>query len=908
SRASDRASDVEGEDQSEDEAFETGAGEPEAAGRASDAASPDEATAYLDRAFSRIRDIVPQLITSLDRLHRFGHAHGDLRSSNIRISPDGRCALTDYGIVAHARFRDDSLRARPRYAVFDSYRAPEVREGAAPSPAADRYSLGCVLFELVTGCRPVRPDDADPNPLAGGALSELEPHCPAEWVDLVTRLLSRDPDERPSLESVDRAFREIRAQPVSIPPTFVPEGEAFHGRRDVLDELIETAEDCADRGELTATLVTGGPGYGKSAAVRALSQWASEHGWVVLTGECREPVARAWEPWRGVVRQLVDLLADSEEALRDRVDAPRRRAATLFPDVADGSVDRVSRIEAVRAVRELLGALASERPILLWFDDLQWADRDSLSLLADLMARPADLTCLAIGTWRGTAVDLDDHALGAELATAPVDVGRIEVPKLTADEAETFLDELAGGLRRELRRWVLANSGRNPLLIQELVYELHLRAPDAGEKRTALSELATSDEPGDALRRLIGSRLERLSRRESFVVQLMSVAGLPLSEEALVGALESEFRGGGPDEHIAGDLFHRLRRLRLIRETDSPDGGSSYRLFHDVCRRLVLEDTTDQRRRHLCGLLADVVSDLDADAPLLAFEYRRQADDDLEEHAAEAVRAARHAEDRRAYGRAADIWRWLVERPEAAERLTSAHPRRSLAEAERFAGRPAHAARHYRSTADAPPDGIERAVLRRDAFETLLESGERPDALDALEDALAHFSERYDAANVVTRFSEYKNRLVAATNRWADDLDAASTAAPGREAALRIDLYRFLVFNNDILASSRGARFRAKLSAIAETSGRALFLGWERLFRARSSHEGWRLERDRRAREWYDEAEQLFDRAECRTGATLLAVGRSDLHRKAGRFEEAEAVLDETPTSELGEADARRVS
>lgn len=145
--------------------------------------------------------IVRQTAEALDALDRTGWTHGDLKPANLLLSPRLHVTLLDLGF---ARRRDESGSAADRFGLgTPSYLAPEaVTSQLQTDIRSDLYSLGAILFELLTG----RP------PFAGNSLAELvtaqrseapprlralRPTLPSEVADLVQTLLAKDPLRRP---------------------------------------------------------------------------------------------------------------------------------------------------------------------------------------------------------------------------------------------------------------------------------------------------------------------------------------------------------------------------------------------------------------------------------------------------------------------------------------------------------------------------------------------------------------------------------------------------------------------------------------------------------------------------------------------------------------------------------------
>jgi serine/threonine protein kinase len=148
-------------------------------------------------------EAVPLLIQAcagLGYAHRAGLVHCDVKPQNMLVAPDMRLKVTDFGIArALATIRpeeqSDIVWGSPQYF------SPEQASGAAPSPASDVYSLGIIMYEMLTGSLPFHADtvgelarmhkEAEPVPI-----SEILPNIPPVLEQIVTKVLSKEPSQR----------------------------------------------------------------------------------------------------------------------------------------------------------------------------------------------------------------------------------------------------------------------------------------------------------------------------------------------------------------------------------------------------------------------------------------------------------------------------------------------------------------------------------------------------------------------------------------------------------------------------------------------------------------------------------------------------------------------------------------
>jgi len=104
-------------------------------------------------ALDRVKVILDQILSGLGHAHQKGVLHRDIKPENIFLCKDGTVKLMDFGIASPIRKTSRWTQLQPS-GTFD-YMAPELRQQKDPSPASDIYSVGVVLYEMLTGDLPV---------------------------------------------------------------------------------------------------------------------------------------------------------------------------------------------------------------------------------------------------------------------------------------------------------------------------------------------------------------------------------------------------------------------------------------------------------------------------------------------------------------------------------------------------------------------------------------------------------------------------------------------------------------------------------------------------------------------------------------------------------------------------------
>jgi serine/threonine-protein kinase len=163
----------------------------------------DLKTILRQRGRYSVEEAIPLMVQAcagIGYAHRAGLVHCDIKPHNMIVTPDGRLKVTDFGI---ARALSTIMPDERADVVWGSpqYFSPEQAVGEAPSPASDVYSLGVVLYEVLTGALPFTAPSSEElarmhleeNPIPP---SEYIPDIPTALEEIVIKVLSKEPAAR----------------------------------------------------------------------------------------------------------------------------------------------------------------------------------------------------------------------------------------------------------------------------------------------------------------------------------------------------------------------------------------------------------------------------------------------------------------------------------------------------------------------------------------------------------------------------------------------------------------------------------------------------------------------------------------------------------------------------------------
>ena len=617
-------------------------------------------------------DIARSVCRALVVVHSRGIIHRDLKPGNVYLNTDGTVKIGDFGLAFGL---DLSRMTRSGMTLGTvSYMTPEQAMGLQPTPQADLYSLGAMLYEMLTGRPPFTGDTVVSvigqhinTPPVSPAWHRHD--IPAALETLVMQLLEKNPEKRPeSAGAVLEALKSIEnAKARQEPPKANAAAEdplyrrVFVGRQAELKRL-QSAFDAAMSGQGTLMMVAGEPGIGKTALCEQLATYVTLRGGQTLVGRCYEegslslPYLAFVEAMRAYVlsRDVKDLRAEIGTAAADLgriVPEIRERLKVKLRPKKDAEEDRY---RLMHAVSSFLATAAVVRPILILLEDLHDADRGTLEMLIHVSRYLAGTRILVVGTYRDVEMGRS-HPLSAALAELRrvSSYRRVLLRGLNADEVRRMLESIARqsvppGLAEAVHR----QTEGNPLFAQEVVRflaEEGLITRKGGGWRTA-TDIPIEMSIPEGLRDVIGKRLSLLSKKCNQLLSIASVAGREFGIETLraVAGIGEDILVEALKEAVSLSVLEEIAEVGLVR----------YRFTHAFFRQILYEETIAPQRMKLHGEVArsletSYVGRLEEHAAELAEHFSRSADpDDLRKAVSYGEMAARRAVDVYAHGEA----------------------------------------------------------------------------------------------------------------------------------------------------------------------------------------------------------------------------------------------------------------
>ncbi len=387
-------------------------------------------------------DYMTALAGIIAQVHKSGIIHKDICPANLLIHPTTLApTLIDFNIAGDLANESASGEAGGALAGTLAYMSPEQtgRTGRAADQRSDLYSLGITFYELLTHRRAFESDDLLEmvhNHLVGvpDAPAVVNNLIPQLLSDVVMHLLEKEPDRRyQSAEGLIEDLHLIAAgmQVDKIEPFTLGRfdfGTRLAAPKTLLDREVQRTElqaafDLARAGQSPVVFLQGEHGSGKSVLIDDFRAGIAEHRpWVVSVkylAEDKSTTGTGTDSLQALGRQLLALPDEQLKTYRARIlaalDGHMGIGASLLPEfqmllgehaAADLQPEVVGKRTALATLALLRSIASPEKPLVMIYDDLQWAPQLTLKSLDSGFTRDQAVPCLLmVCAFDSTAID-----------------------------------------------------------------------------------------------------------------------------------------------------------------------------------------------------------------------------------------------------------------------------------------------------------------------------------------------------------------------------------------------------------------------------------------------------------------------------------------------------------------------
>jgi predicted ATPase/signal transduction histidine kinase/predicted Ser/Thr protein kinase len=505
-------------------------------------------------------------------VHDEGIIHKDINTKNILLTKQNDVFLIDFGIASR------------RDVVVNHQGSPEMLQGHLPyiSPEqtgrmnrvvdfrSDLYSLGVVFYEMLTGQLPFSSKDPLEIIHAHMAVNPQRPNkvdetIPAAISDIVMKLLSKNADDRYqsaySLRSdleqclelfdqgvLNKAFKlgtKHTHQRFILP-------QKLYGREKELKQLSSSLSHIGQN-QPQMVLIHGEPGVGKSALVKEIQKDIAKKGAIFISGKFDQyqrnipyyAIQKALTEWvRIVLTEKEEKLQEWKEIILDSIEDLGQLIINLIPEIEiiigqQPDVPELNGQEAQNRFNYVIGQFINaisheDSPLLIFIDDLQWADSASLDLIKRWLEDKDNQHFFVIGAYRDNEVD-NTHPFQIfldDLQKEIIPLSFLKLKNLELNDVSEFISDALFVDQQSieaLAKFVHKKTGGNPIFLKQFLLALHsegLLKFDSKEGQwtwdlDAINRLQISDNIVD----LMMAKIKRLPKETQEIIKLAACIG-----------------------------------------------------------------------------------------------------------------------------------------------------------------------------------------------------------------------------------------------------------------------------------------------------------------------------------------------------------------------------------------------
>jgi histidine kinase len=643
--------------------------------------------------------IAIKICDSLTKVHALNIIHRDISPYNILINNRQETSIIDFGLASKVNLKQNVKGISDQLEGTLPYISPEQtgRVNHVVDQRSDIYSLGAVFYELFTGKLPF--PFTDPLELVHAhlaklpdPLNEVNELIPAIFSNIILKMMAKDVENRYQsasglLDDLNTCLKQV-AQKVEIQDFALAKNDQsgkflipskLYGRAEDQKILINSIDNIGTQGHKEITLVTGRSGTGKTSLIYEIHKPITEKKGHFIRGKFEQlhkdrPYQAITQAFGGFVTLL---LSENETKLnrwKEKILAEIGNQGKLLTDLIPNLELIIGKQQELPILgineaqnrfiyifQQFIKALANEKhPMVLFVDDLQWADNASLQLIKNIVLNDEINHFYIVGAYRDNEVISSDPLMLTiqVLESKNTKINTIALDNLSFEETNELVSDIFHRKDNEileLTNIIYSKTAGNPFFVNEFLKSIYERefvwyehasensSKVKGSWKWDIENLQNTNFTDNVVEFMI-EKLNKIDPKTQHVLKLASCIGDSFDLNTITNANNQS------SENILQDLWQAvIEQLLIVEENNSPKPNSSnkgeiersYKFAHDRIRQaaygLIPENEKAKLHQSIGELLLekidlseysdrvfDVVYQLNKGIPKNDIKYRQQ--------------------------------------------------------------------------------------------------------------------------------------------------------------------------------------------------------------------------------------------------------------------------------------------
>lgn len=427
--------------------------------------------------------ILIQTAQVLNFIHSRLLVHRDIKPDNIRITPEGNVKMMDFGLMDQM-----GLPSNGEIAGTPLYMPPEVTKGGIIDARSDLYSLGIMAYELTTGKPPflgktileIIKKHIEEPPLPP---CNIRKDIPEELEEVVLRLIAKDPDDRyQSAAELINDLVKLSAEEVSVETleqrkSYLNCSELI-GRSREMEELKDIYQLAKQRNGQTV-FIAAPAGIGKSRLIQEFQLHVQLDEVSFTQGNCFEQGMTAYQPVAKALKPLLPLTS------KNVIDKYGSVLVKLLPELKNKGYEPAPQLEEYaekarlfESVTGWLKEVSELQPLVIYIEDLHWADTPSIDLLNVCIRELREYPIMILTSFRDDEVEPTSRIFQTVEENL---TNEMKLSPLNAENVGILISKMLGRieLTEDFTEHIYTATGGNPFFVSEimraLIEEEHLK-------------------------------------------------------------------------------------------------------------------------------------------------------------------------------------------------------------------------------------------------------------------------------------------------------------------------------------------------------------------------------------------------------------------------------------------------